>query len=177
MLSSLTRALSNWPHKRWPWVLLATTATLLTLTALYFQHVLQLEPCEQCIYQRTAVIAIAIGAWAAAIAPHLFVLRLVGYISWGWAAIAGFASAHYHVWVQTGINALFASCNLEPNFPVWLPLHEWLPSVFAVTGLCSDANWQFLNMAMSEWMRLIFALYIAAAGIIIGCRLWHKRMP
>jgi len=175
MLSSLTHNLAQWPNKRWPWLLLASSATLLTLTALYFQYALGLEPCEQCIYQRTAVIAIALGAWITALAPKSLWFRCVGYISWCWAAIAGFSSAHYHVWVQTGINALFASCNLEPNFPSWLPLHEWLPSIFAVTGLCSDANWRFLDMAMSEWMRIIFAAYITLAAVVLASRLWHKR--
>lgn len=167
--------LAQWPAQRWSWVLLALSATALTLTALYFQHGMGLEPCEQCIYQRTAVIAIGLGAWFAAIQPQRLVFRLIGYSSWLWAAIAGFSSAHYHVWIQTGINAMFVSCNLEPNFPLWLPLHDLIPSVFSVTGLCSDADWSFVGLAMSQWMRIIFAIYISLAVVVIGFRLWKLR--
>lgn|SRR5690554_4256350 len=167
--------LAAWPEQRWPWILLATTATALTLTALYFQHVMGLEPCEQCIYQRTAIIALALAAWLTVINPKLLILRIFGYGSWLWASIAGFSIAHYHVWIQTGINAMFVSCNLEPNFPSWLPLHDLMPNVFAVTGLCSDADWSFFGLAMSQWMRIIFASYISAAIIIISCRLWRLR--
>ena len=167
--------LANLPALRWPWILLASTATVLTLTALYFQHSMGLDPCEQCIYQRTAVIALALGAWFTAINPQSVIFRLIGYSRWLGAAIAGFSSAHYHVWLQTGINAMFASCNLEPNFPSWLPLHELIPHIFAVTGLCSDANWSFLGLAMSQWMRIIFAIYISVAVFIVGYRLWKVR--
>lgn len=167
--------LATWPEQRWPWLLLAATATALTFIALYFQHVMGLEPCEQCIYQRTAIIALALAAWLTAANPKLLTLRIFGYASWLWASIAGFSIAHYHVWIQTGINAMFVSCNLEPNFPSWLPLHDFMPNVFAVTGLCSDADWSFLGLAMSEWMRIIFACYISAAVIIISCRLWLLR--
>lgn len=170
-----THSFAQWPEQRSSWVLLALSATALVIAALYFQHGLALEPCEQCIYQRTAMIALALGAWFCAIKPQLLLFRVVGYISWVWAAFSGLTRAHYHVWVQTGMNALFSQCNLEPNFPSWLPLHEWLPNIFAITGLCSDANWQFLSLAMSEWMRIIFAFYFLLAIFIITFRLWKLR--
>ncbi|MFT5163001.1 MAG: disulfide bond formation protein DsbB, partial [Alteromonadaceae bacterium] len=36
--------LTNWPTQRTPWLLLAVSALLLELSALYFQYGLKLEP-------------------------------------------------------------------------------------------------------------------------------------
>ncbi|MGL4978804.1 MAG: disulfide bond formation protein B, partial [Plesiomonas sp.] len=40
---------------RLSWFLMLLTATGLELTALYFQHILKLEPCVLCIYERVAL--------------------------------------------------------------------------------------------------------------------------
>lgn len=40
-----------------------------------------------------------------------------------------------------------------------MPLHEWLPAVFGATGDCSENSWQFMDMGMAQWMRIIFGMY------------------
>ena len=42
----------TWPALRWPWLLIALSAGILELTALYFQYGMGLEPCVMCVYQR-----------------------------------------------------------------------------------------------------------------------------
>ncbi|WP_113906463.1 disulfide bond formation protein DsbB [Aliidiomarina celeris] len=167
MHRSLFQSLSSWPLQTLPWLALALSSTALILTALYFQYAMGLEPCVQCIYQRTAMLAIALAAWLAVINPNHSLLRGIGFTGWLVGAAAGLSSAHHHVWLQTASNPLFASCSPYPDFPSWLPLHEWLPSFFAAGGLCSDNSWSFMGMFMSEWMRIIFAVYLLFALIFL----------
>ena len=58
----LFNQLQRWPESTLPWRLLGLSALGLLATALYFQHVLDLQPCIKCIYQRTAVVGILISA-------------------------------------------------------------------------------------------------------------------
>lgn len=168
-------AMSHWPEKKWSWSLLAISAAVLLIIALYFQHAMGLQPCVQCVYQRIAMLMLAIFATVPIFDPKSLKLRVVG--SLGWLASAGYGLyiANHHVWLQTAANPLFASCSPFPDFPSWLPLHEWIPFFFAAGGLCTDYSWQFLGMVMSEWMRIIFAVYLLLGIVVVGIRLLKSR--
>ncbi|CUS48597.1 MAG: disulfide bond formation protein DsbB [Idiomarinaceae bacterium HL-53] len=168
-------SLAYWPHQRWPWLVLFATALGLLITALYMQHVQGLQPCVQCVYQRIAVLGIAVFAAVGALQPKRTLNRVVGLFGWLGSAAIGLYIANYHVWLQTAANPLFASCSPYPDFPSWMPLHEWIPFFFAAGGLCTDFSWQLLGMVMSEWMRIIFAVYLLAAVIVICARLLKQR--
>lgn len=167
-------ALSNWAERKWSWGLLFGSALLLELTALYFQYGMDLKPCIMCIYQRTAVF----GVMLAALLPLLVntvITRLVGFIGWGISAIWGLLIAIEHVDLQNNANPFFASCEIVPNFPTFMPLHTWLPKMFAATGDCGDIDWVFMSMSMPQWMIAIFAIYTAVFGVILFSRLVTKK--
>ena len=167
--------IASWPEFRWPWLLLALAATGLVIAALFMQHVQELNPCEQCIYQRTAMIGIALFAWLGFFMPQLMLARIVAYAGWLYSAWAGYGSAAHHLWLQRDANPLFHSCAAIPSFPSWAPLHEWLPSVFAITGVCGDDGWRFLSLNMPEWMRIIFAIFLAIGVITLLIRIVYAR--
>ncbi len=54
---------------RGAWLLLALTALVLELAALYFQHVMLLQPCVMCIYERVALFGILGASLLGALAP------------------------------------------------------------------------------------------------------------
>lgn len=56
---------------RGAWLLMALTAFLLELTALYFQHIMLLQPCVMCIYERVALFGILGASLLGAIAPEI----------------------------------------------------------------------------------------------------------
>lgn len=168
MKLTFIKQLSRWPEQRAPWLALALSSSALVFVALYFQYIMYLEPCVQCIYQRTAMLALAVFAWLGVIGYGKAPVRILALSGWLVAALAGLSSAHHHVWLQTASNPLFASCSPYPDFPSWLPLHEWIPSFFAAGGLCTDNSWSFLGLFMSEWMRIIFAFYAITAVLFIG---------
>ncbi|WP_371192886.1 disulfide bond formation protein B [Glaciecola sp. SC05] len=152
--------LANWSRTRTPWAIVCCSAFALLLAALYFQHVLGHAPCVKCIYQRTAIIAIFFATLLPVLYPHFFI-RMLSLILWGAAAIWGLLQAKAHLEVIFPEGFFVPPCPFFPEFPSFMPLHEWLPMVFDAPGSCNTNDWQFLSMGMPEWMQIIFSLYIA----------------
>jgi disulfide bond formation protein DsbB len=160
----------KWQTQRSSWLLLLLSALSLILTALYFQYGMELRPCIKCIYQRTAVFGILFAAIIPLIHNSKWT-RSIGYFTWGLSSFWGFFIARGHVDLLTAANPFYAPCEIVPNFPSWLPLHQWLPSIFAANGDCLENTWQLLGMGMAQWMMIIFAFYSILLTLIIGALL------
>ena len=147
------------PTLRFPWLLVAGSALALDITALIFQYGMGLDPCVLCVYQRAAVVGLVLGGLIGAIAPKWLVMRALGYL-----AIAGSAGIGlYFAWLHAGVlQGSSFECSFLPDFPTWMPLHEWVPSLFQPTGLCGELDWHFLGFTTPEVMVGIFAAYLAA---------------
>lgn len=165
-------AISTWPAKRWPWLLVATSAMVLESIALYFQYGMGLEPCIMCIYQRVAVFGILISALPAISLPQNTIARLISITGILVACIWGLLIALEHVAMQNPDNFLLAlSCDIYPNFPDWLQLHTLIPSIFEPRGTCGDIDWSLLGYSMPQWMILIFSCYTVSIASVISIRL------
>lgn len=162
----LLKKLSSLSTDKRPWGLLFVSVLSLEMAALYFQHVMDLRPCIMCIYQRTALFGVMFAAIPAMLVNNV-ITRLVGYVGWGISAVWGLLIAIEHVDIQTAANPFFATCEFEPNFPSWAPLHEWLPTIFGATGDCGDINWSFMDISMPQWMIVIFAIYSVIWAVIL----------
>ena len=173
---SLLTTISTWPAQRWPWLLLGGSALALELVALYFQYGMGLEPCVMCVYQRAAVMGIAIAGFLGATAPTNLFIRVAAMTTWGVAAFWGLDIAYEHVQMQNPDNFLLAmSCDIYPNFPTWLAIHEWFPAVFEARGTCDSIDWMFLGLSMPAWMVVTFAVYSLTLALVLGLRLLTLR--
>lgn len=165
-------ALGNLATKRAPWLLLGFSTLLLELVALYFQYGMKLEPCIMCIYQRVAIFGIMGSGFITAIAPNLMVMRLIGFGTWAVSAIWGLSIAIEHVSIQGNTDPFsFVTCDRIPNFPDWLPLHQWIPDIFEARGDCGDINWRLFDLTMPQWMIVVFAGYTAIFATVFLIRL------
>lgn len=161
----MRNAIADFSRRRPAWLLLAATALGLELTALYFQHVMQLDPCVLCIYERVAVLGILAAGLIGFIAPAWVALRWLGFVLWGASATWGMRLAFEHIGIQFGAPTL--NCSFFAEFPDWAKLDQWLPAVFAPTGYCDDIAWTFLGMSMPQWMLVSFGLYLATLALVI----------
>ncbi|WJG08200.1 disulfide bond formation protein DsbB [Aliiglaciecola sp. LCG003] len=166
--------LGNWAEQRWAWMSLFITALLLEAVALYFQYGMDLKPCIMCIYQRAAVFGVLFAGLIPSIHNNILT-RLLGFLVWGTSAVWGLLVAIEHVDIQTAVNPFFASCEIVPNFPSFMPLHNWLPNIFAATGDCGNIDWQFLDLSMPQWMIVIFAVYSLMFVLVLFSRLFTRR--
>lgn len=78
---------------------MALTAFILELVALWFQHVMLLQPCVMCIYERCALLGIMGAGIVGAIAPKT-PLRYVALVIWLYSALRGLQLAWEHTMIQ-----------------------------------------------------------------------------
>ena len=169
--------ISQLTTKRAPWLLLATSALALELTALFFQYVMDLAPCIMCVYQRLAILAIVIAGIIGTFGHDYILARITAFSLWGTGAIWGGLIAIEHIDMQSSSGSLFFSCEFIPNFPSWAPLHEWIPFLFEATGDCGEISWQFLGFSMPQWMLVVYGAYSLAFVLVLLNRLIHAKKP
>jgi len=153
------------------WFLLTLSALGLEVAALYFQYVMGLDPCIMCIYQRAALWGVFFSGILGSLGNQFFITRLLSYVIWGTSSVWGLLIAIEHVDMQTSALSFMYVCEVVPNFPVWAPLHEWLPLLFEANGDCGDINWQFSGFSMPQVMIAVFAVYSAILGLLLTMRL------
>lgn len=133
--------------------------------ALFSQHVLLLDPCPLCIFQRIAVILLGVVLLAAALhdpgrrGARVYAV-LVGIVAAGGGAVAG-----WHVRLQNLPPAEVPSCG--PGFDYIVdnfPLSEALSLIFQGSGECAEVAWRFLGLSMPTWV-VISLLGLGIVGV------------
>jgi protein dithiol:quinone oxidoreductase len=136
------------------------------------QHVVGLQPCPLCIFQRMAFFAVGFLAVLAAVVAPGVAARWVGVLVLA-AGVSGIALAARHVWLQMNPESL--SCG--PGLSIMLenfPLTEVLPKIFSGSGDCAEAGWIFLGLSIAGWSLVWFTLLtLATIGLLL--RPWLRR--
>lgn len=158
-------ALSRFAHSRAAWLLLAGTGLALEATALFFQYGMHMNPCVMCVYQRVAVLGLVVAGFLGAIAPSSL-LRFPALLLWLVSAGWGLSLATELYAIQSDPSP-FSTCDFMPNFPGFMPLHDWLPQVFMPTGMCTDEVWSLLGLSMTQWMQVVFTVFLLMAAIFL----------
>jgi disulfide bond formation protein DsbB len=164
--TNLLKTIKSLSRQRGPWLLLAAAAVVLECFALYMQHVMGVEPCNECIYIRVGVLGIGLAGLVGALAPKLMVLRSTAIALWivsvGWSLQRANLLLDLEQKVRAGGEA---GCARFKGFPQWIPLERWLPDMFEPRAMCGDISWTFLNQSVTFWIwvaLLGFALFVAA---------------
>ena len=130
--------------------------------ALFAQHVLLLDPCPLCVFQRVAVISIGLIFLVAALHNPSGAGRIVYSLLLALAAIAGAAVAGRHAWLQQLPPDKVPSCGPGLDYMLeTLPFTEMLSTVFKGSGECAEIVWQFLGLSMPAWV----FIWVTALGV------------
>ena len=118
---------------------------------------LNLAACPLCIIQRMLYMALALSALAGFCLPRCKLSQTLAAIICTATADLGAFVAGYQVWLQRF--AKDVSCTA--NAPWWEEFVYWagekIPQLFEATGLCSEAGWKFLGLAIADWSLLAFS--------------------
>lgn len=132
--------------------------------ALFAEHVLLLEPCPLCVFQRMAVISSGLIFLVATIQnPSGFGRKIYAGLLL-LATGAGILVAGRHVWIQIMPADQVQACG--PGFGYIIdsfPFSEALKMIFSGSGECADVVWSFLGLSMPAWV-LICLLGLASVG-------------
>lgn len=136
--------------------------------ALYAQHVLLLEPCPLCIFQRIATIALGLVFLLAALHdPGRIGGRVYAFLVLVTAGF-GVGVAGWHVYLQNLPADQVPGCG--PGFEYIMEnfaLFDALELIFQGSGECADVVWRLLGLSMPTWV------FIGLAGLgIFG--IWNN---
>ena len=134
---------------------------------LYLEHVVGLEPCPLCVFQRIAYIVVALVALIAAIhnPQKLFEKIYTGLMFV--ASLCGAGIAGRQVWLQHLPEDKIPECGpgLEYMLDVF-PLADALKMILSGSGECAEVQWTFLSFSIAEWSILCFVGLTVASLIM-----------
>ncbi len=138
--------------------------------ALYSQHVLGLEPCPLCIFQRVGVMALGVVFLVAALhnpkgwGSNVYAVLIAA------AALATIGVAARHLYVQSLPAGAVPSCGAPLNVMLqFQPLTQVIKKVLVGGAECQEVNWRFLGLAMPAWV-MISAAVLGIAGVFLNTR-------
>ena len=156
-MSTLTKKQLNW--------LGCLACAGLMAYALFAQHVLGLEPCPLCIFQRVAVIALGCVFLVAGIFNPSRISAWLYALLIALSAGIGIGVAGRHVWLQNLPPDKVPACGPGLDFMMEaFPFTEVLNMVLSGSGECADIDWSLLGLSMPSWV-LISLVCLAAFGI------------
>lgn len=142
--------------------------------ALYFQYVLNLEPCPLCVLQRIAIIAAGIAAAGGLLVGAGFGQFAAGVLSLLFS-LAGAGIAGWHSWLLAVPHEESLSCGRPFEwFHDDFPLAVWLPKIFAGKGDCMNLDWTFFGLAIPHLSLAAFAAMIALTLLATRAAWWRR---
>ncbi len=147
---------------------LAVVSLGLIGVGLLLQHVVGLDPCPLCIFQRIAYFALALFALIAAWLSPRTSSRWFGALVLV-SALTGVGIAGRHVWLQMNPQGMSCGPGLQAmldNFP----LTDVLPKVFRGSGDCSESAWTLLGLTIADWSLAWFVILSGATIFILFAR-------
>lgn len=141
--------------------------------AYYAQFGQGFEPCPLCIFQRLALLVVAVVFLVAALHhPRGWGAKLYGIVI-GLAAGVGAGIAARHVWLQHLPPEEAPRCGPGLDYMLQtLPLSETIRTVLTGSGECAKVDWTLLGLSMPAWTLLLF-LALGVVGVLNNWRLRH----
>ncbi len=153
-------------RQRRRWANLAGLGAVIGLMgyALFAEHVLGLEACPLCVFQRMAFIGVgAVFLVAGLHSPAGAAAKAYGFLGVVVAAV-GAVIAGRHVYIQNLPADEVPACGPGLDYVMdAFPLLEALELVFTGSGECAEINWSFLGLSMPGWAFVWFVLLAALA--------------
>ena len=157
---------------RLAFALLAASASGLLVAGLIVGEVARLHPCYLCNFQRLLYIVIATFALCGVLLPQW---RRIWGVLVGLVAIGGVITAAQQSWMQyapdQAVECGLGNPTLLERIVDWLGMH-W-PSMFMVTGFCTNKEWVFLGLSLANWSGVCFILLLVG---VVWLLFWRENV-
>jgi len=152
----------------WYIVGLISSCTLLAIAYFYFQNTLLLTPCPLCVFQRVALVLVALFCLSAIIhRPTVMGHRLYSLLIFI-SLLLGVGIAGRQVWLQHLPADQVPACGIDPIYQ-WLQTQgevgffQMVLTTLQGSGDCAEVNWTFLGLSIGGWMLAIFSIMAVIA--------------
>lgn len=138
------------------WLVFLGTVTLMGV-ALYMEHVMKLQPCPLCIFQRVMTIATGTIALIAALHnPRETGIRIYGGLM-SLTAIMGASISIRHLWLQSLPADQVPACGPDLDYLLDVfPITEVLVKVLSGDGSCAEVLWTLFGISIPGWALIGF---------------------
>ena len=143
------------------WFLIFLFALSLEVIALYFQYQLGYGPCVLCVEIRAIVGAIMLIAMLEMLFANNRTMANIFNILLAATGAFFYDKADYLLRIER--NLVESACGFSADFPNWLPLDKWLPSVFEPWEACGYTPNLWFNITMAEAL-VYCSIFIFALG-------------
>ena len=142
--------------------MLAVASLGLLAAGLILGELARLQPCHLCNFQRLIYMVLTAIALCGVLLPGG---RRLWSVLFGLAAMGGVITAIQQSWMQyapqEAIECGFGDPTLVERVVDWLGM-QW-PSMFMVTGFCTNKEWVFLGLSLANWSGVCFLALFACA--------------
>lgn len=143
--------------------------------ALYFEHVMGLEPCPLCMVQRLLIGALGLVFLVGAVhGPRGAGRRFYGLLSAA-VAVVGAVVAGRHVWLQSLPPDQVPECG--PGLEFMLETNtvaETLRKVLQGSGECAEVAWTFVGLSIPGWTLVAFCVLAAFGLYLLFAPTWRE---
>lgn len=138
---------------------------LAILIALVMQHIFDKQPCVMCIYERIVVMLVFVSTGLAYFFRNgklslVFLLVSLGLL------IKGIFLTSKHIKIESGDPSVGFGCSFLPEFPSFMPLHEWVPALFKPYASCDVISGYYFGITLVQWLNIFFA--VLCFGLLIS---------
>ncbi len=159
-------------------VLLGATSLGLIIVALFFEHMLLLEPCLLCYAQRACVYLVILLSLVGFLHKNQSLIIFRSYISLAIAIIVcGISLSIRQLYLQNLPPELVPTCGPDIDYLFeTLPILEVFMLAIRGDGNCAEVLWSFLGISIPGWLLVAFvALFIyAMVSLCISKKLHSK---
>ena len=147
------------------WVLLVVIGLCFESVALYYQYVLELQPCVLCIQVRIWVMALIIVSLAALWMRRNAFTNLLAHMLTVVIAIGLLERSYQLLGTERGFT--FSDCGLDLGMPSWFALDTWFPAMFKVQTSCGYTPELLFGITMAEALIVSSAFFLLWSAVMV----------
>jgi disulfide bond formation protein DsbB len=135
--------------------------------ALYYQYVLELQPCVLCIQVRIWVMALILVSLLAIWIRRNAYLNLLAHMLTVVIAIGLLERSYQLLGTERGFT--YSDCGLDLGMPAWFALDSWFPAMFKVQTSCGYTPELLFGVTMAEALMVSSViLLLVSAGMVVS---------
>jgi len=147
------------------WVLLVVIGLCFEGVALYYQYVLELQPCVMCIQVRIWVMALIFVSLAAVWVRRNVFMNLLAHMLTVVIAIGLLERSYELLGTERGFT--FSDCGLDLGMPAWFALDTWFPAMFKVQTSCGYTPELLFGVTMAEALIVSSAIFLLVSAAMV----------
>jgi disulfide bond formation protein DsbB len=147
------------------WVLLVVIGLSFESVALYYQHVLELQPCVMCIQVRIWVMALIFVSLAAIWVRRNRFMKLLAHMLTVVIAIGLLERSYQLLGTERGFT--FNDCGLELGMPAWFAIDTWFPAMFKVQTSCGYTPELLFGITMAEALIVSSSVFLLWSVVMV----------